>query len=113
MCVFFFKQKTAYEMRISDWSSDVCSSDLEAIWNTVEGEVGKFCASCHGDAAESMAEVSATYPKWDAEAKRPVNVELQINDCRENNMKAAPYKFDAPEQKALTTNIKQIGRAHV
>src|SRR3546814_1783981 len=29
--VFFFKQKTAYEMRISDWSSDVCSSDLPAI----------------------------------------------------------------------------------
>src|SRR3546814_4496585 len=31
-CVFFFffKQKTAYEMRISDWSSDVCSSDLAA-----------------------------------------------------------------------------------
>src|SRR3546814_5905978 len=28
---FFFKQKTAYEMRISDWSSDVCSSDLQAI----------------------------------------------------------------------------------
>src|SRR3546814_7074831 len=32
MCVFFFfKQKTAYEMRISDWSSDVCSSDLRAV----------------------------------------------------------------------------------
>src|SRR3546814_2283281 len=29
MICFFFKQKTAYEMRISDWSSDVCSSDLE------------------------------------------------------------------------------------
>src|SRR3546814_5582772 len=28
---FFFKQKTAYEMRISDWSSDVCSSDLEEV----------------------------------------------------------------------------------
>src|SRR3546814_8117622 len=28
LAVFFFKQKTAYEMRISDWSSDVCSSDL-------------------------------------------------------------------------------------
>src|SRR3546814_2864877 len=28
-CFFFFKQKTAYEMRISDWSSDVCSSDLK------------------------------------------------------------------------------------
>src|SRR3546814_6631408 len=31
MYFFFFKQKTAYEMRISDWSSDVCSSDLIAI----------------------------------------------------------------------------------
>src|SRR3546814_19943102 len=30
MLVFFFKQKTAYEVRISDWSSDVCSSDLRA-----------------------------------------------------------------------------------
>src|SRR3546814_10106698 len=29
--VFFFKQKTAYEMRISDWSSDVCSSDLMVV----------------------------------------------------------------------------------
>src|SRR3546814_12823765 len=28
VCILFFKQKTAYEMRISDWSSDVCSSDL-------------------------------------------------------------------------------------
>src|SRR3546814_1151276 len=35
---FFFKQKTAYEMRISDWSSDVCSSDLEAI--IMVGEIG-------------------------------------------------------------------------
>src|SRR3546814_4001036 len=34
--LFFFKQKTAYEMRISDWSSDVCSSDLPA---TAESEI--------------------------------------------------------------------------
>src|SRR3546814_4509578 len=31
VCFFFFKQKTAYEVRISDWSSDVCSSDLRLI----------------------------------------------------------------------------------
>src|SRR3546814_2733627 len=31
MYFFFFKQKTAYEMRISDWSSDVCSSDLSGL----------------------------------------------------------------------------------
>src|SRR3546814_5980165 len=33
MLFFFFKHKTAYEMRISDWSSDVCSSDLERGWD--------------------------------------------------------------------------------
>src|SRR3546814_16965061 len=41
--VVFFKQKTAYEMRISDWSSDVCSSDLHLQQNILPhalGEVG-------------------------------------------------------------------------
>src|SRR3546814_1891027 len=36
--VFFFKQKTAYEMRISDWSSDVCSSDLRAVGYSFDAE---------------------------------------------------------------------------
>src|SRR3546814_10473109 len=46
-CVFFFfKQKTAYEMRISDWSSDVCSSDLdgERIVGTPEQDVDRTTA---------------------------------------------------------------------
>src|SRR3546814_4765065 len=34
--IFFFKQKTAYEMRISDWSSDVCSSDLVVVADHVD-----------------------------------------------------------------------------
>src|SRR3546814_7518175 len=37
MFFFFFKQKTAYEMRISDWSSDVCSSDLRRCHDTGAG----------------------------------------------------------------------------
>src|SRR3546814_7459608 len=37
MLFFFFKQKTAYELRISDWSSDVCSSDLLTWRMSVEG----------------------------------------------------------------------------
>src|SRR3546814_7037412 len=45
---FFFKQKTAYEMRISDWSSDVCSSDLQ-----VENEI-----TTHG-ANEPFAHVAS------------------------------------------------------
>src|SRR3546814_11063336 len=43
--VFFFKQKTAYELRISDWSSDVCSSDLT---DAEKKEIRKDQADCMG-----------------------------------------------------------------
>src|SRR3546814_4376765 len=45
VCFFFFKQKTAYEMRISDWSSDVCSSDLEVAARAIEQDVVRY-ADC-------------------------------------------------------------------
>src|SRR3546814_4060448 len=47
-CFFFFKQKTAYELRISDWSSDVCSSDLvataRATLRSAEREARRYAA---------------------------------------------------------------------
>src|SRR3546814_3704105 len=52
-CVFFCKQKTAYEMRISDWSSDVCSSDLDGaknmrVSNVPRGACRPRCTSYDG-----------------------------------------------------------------
>src|SRR3546814_10292311 len=41
VCFFFFRQKTAYEMRISDWSSDVCSSDLHQAYIARDTEIGR------------------------------------------------------------------------
>ena len=78
----------------------------EAIWNKVEGTVGKSCASCHNDASVSMKGIAANYPKWDAEVKRPINIELQINKCRSEKMGAEPYEFDKGGQKELTAYIK-------
>src|SRR3546814_6300724 len=52
---FFFKQKTAYEMRISDWSSDVCSSDL---FRGVLAALANRCVYAHDRAREMMAEDS-------------------------------------------------------
>src|SRR3546814_3272944 len=53
MCDCFFKQKTAYEMRISDWSSDVCSSDLDpgqaGFLKTQIGQEFSTVLSRHGD----------------------------------------------------------------
>src|SRR3546814_1988987 len=57
---FFFKQKTAYEMRISDWSSDVCSSDLAQYMLTIAMEKAALIPSegkepIKGEALEELA----------------------------------------------------------
>src|SRR3546814_6029619 len=57
MC-FFFKQKTAYEMRISDWSSGVCSSDLRPEWFDLleaHGFAGRGRIDAHGSAGSTAA----------------------------------------------------------
>src|SRR3546814_2815335 len=58
LCVFFFfKQKTAYEMRISDWSSDVCSSDLtgKPFQYSISGGSGHFALSAMKGAIHAIA----------------------------------------------------------
>src|SRR3546814_7565711 len=64
MFFFFFKQKTAYELRISDWSADVCSSDLMKRWLVVACVVGAVAlfggrpgsaAECHCNACDVKA----------------------------------------------------------
>src|SRR3546814_6854605 len=55
--VFFFKQKTAYEMRISDWSSDVCSSDLMLTVSEALDRAQMLCdaaAKAGADAADAL-----------------------------------------------------------
>src|SRR3546814_5925377 len=81
---FFFKQKTAYEMRISDWSSDVCSSDLRR----VDGEhaerlaPGARSGDLHaGDVDPGVAELAPVH----RDDPGPVLVGHQIGraSCRE------------------------------
>src|SRR3546814_4140660 len=50
---FFFKQKTAYEMRISDWSSDVCSSDLSNGEHRSRRQLLHYATAC-GDQSQSI-----------------------------------------------------------
>src|SRR3546814_17648613 len=51
---FYFKQKTAYEMRISDWSSDVCSSDLPVASHVGQDRLGGGMPACFGHAAVGL-----------------------------------------------------------
>src|SRR3546814_4259698 len=63
---FFFKQKTAYEMRISDWSSDVCSSDP----HSPETSLGTYVACCSADPLAMIAAIApAVSPGYIAKAR--------------------------------------------
>lgn len=82
----------------------------EELWNKVEGEAKKACASCHGAADASMKGVGASMPKWHAGSKKPINLEQQINLCRTNNMKADAWKWESSELLSMTSYVRHQSR---
>src|SRR3546814_6187406 len=86
--VFFFKQKTAYEMRISDWSSDVCSSDLleaQPDWHDGKMDAAWAAAEKAGlDVAKARAMPSAEAMAW---------MEQDIADARAVGVRGTPTFF--------------------
>src|SRR3546814_4491120 len=78
---FFFKQKTAYEMRISDWSSDVCSSDLR-ISKAMEGKPQDWPDIELASAEEALAkEIEASTMADKRSEERRVGKEC-VSTCR-------------------------------
>jgi sulfur-oxidizing protein SoxA len=77
----------------------------EQAWNHAEGTAGKSCASCHGDAAESMKGVRARYPTYDAKKGRVVTLEQRVNLCREENMGASSLRVDSRPLNAITAYL--------
>lgn len=103
-----YRTKETRELQMDSFDNPgmLAVEEGEEIWHTAEGTEGKSCASCHDDAAVSMKTVGSTYPKWDEKTGRPINVELQINHCRTENMGADAYEFDKGGQKSLTAYLK-------
>src|SRR3546814_4985072 len=104
---FFFKQKTAYEMRISDWSSDVCSSDLPHLFsarngsrkNDVDGmRVGSANRNHCAHAARSFGGAAASRCKGDSS----IVMSLVGSVLQARRMPAAS-----------SASLTKIGRAHV
>src|SRR3546814_6161169 len=94
--LFVFKHKTAYEMRISDWSSDVCSSDLEAQFAELK-TLGELTQVAWRHDVQVMIEGPGHVPMHLIRE----NMDMQLKHCRE-----APFYTLGP----LATDI-EIGRA--
>ncbi len=78
-------------------------------WDAADGSEGKACASCHDD-PESMKGVRAVYPKWNEAAGEVRTLEMQINDCRENQMGAKPWKYTGGDMTAMTGLLSAVSR---
>ena len=77
----------------------------EELWSTVDGAEGKSCESCHGDASEGMKGVRAAMPKWNAAAGKPWAMEMWVNNCRTERMKADEWKWESNEMLSMTAFV--------
>src|SRR3546814_3646027 len=102
---FFFKQKTAYEMRISDWSSDVCSSDLlfQLRWML---QMWRNC----------------TVGRYATNKERMLRISSYSRDCLHELVQDTGIQYDGRRQgtlqlfrteRQMEDAHKEIGRAHV
>ena len=82
----------------------------EKLWSEPAGTSGQSCAACHGDAAKSMKNVAARYPRVDADAGRLVNLGGRINLCRSRNQQAEPLGHESGELLALTAYVGHQSR---
>src|SRR3546814_14656070 len=107
---FFFKQKTAYEMRISDWSSDVCSSDLVHARRGRPGRAGQ-----RGRGRRPGAGRPNHRGRWRAAGQLRAAAEHQIGrtSCRERvcleasiSVGAEPFNKNIKTQNQLPTALK-------
>src|SRR3546814_14503893 len=110
MCFFFVKQKTAYEMRISDWSSDVCSSDLRVTGLRAGGD----------DYLSEPFAFSELHARLEALLRRPraiaqhtqLQVEDLVMDLLTRRVTRAGRPIDLrPQEFKLLEYLMQIGRA--
>src|SRR3546814_5855210 len=106
--VFFFKQKTAYEMRISDWSSDVCSSDLSTLVSPFYVQKGR-----NRSVAPSLRPVRAGRKRLSAPVHERVHVPGNSASVRVEPVAtpAAPCAGPEPASNWSTVAVPHAARA--
>lgn len=77
----------------------------QSLWSTPAGPAAKSCDSCHGAAAAAMRGVAARYPAYDTGARRMLNLEQRINQCRVERQGAAPLAQESEGLLALAAFI--------
>ncbi len=104
---FVTSDPTTREMQLNDIQNPSMmwvENGIE-LWDKVEGEAEKSCASCHKEPS-SMKGKSTTYPKVSKQNGKLITVEHQINDCRTRLMKAKAWKWESDEMLSMNALVR-------
>ncbi|KQV89822.1 sulfur oxidation c-type cytochrome SoxA [Massilia sp. Root351] len=82
----------------------------EALWNARAGKADRSCASCHGDAKQSMRGVAARFPAFDKGGKRVITLGQRIDMCRQGAQQAAPLKPESDDLLSLESYVAMQSR---
>lgn len=107
-----FRESDTRAMQADDFDNPgmIFVENAMTAWETAEGTEGKSCASCHGDAAESMKGVRAVYPKWNETAGEVRTLEMQVNACRTERMGAEKWKYGGGDMVNMTALLASVSR---
>src|SRR3546814_14997136 len=109
---FFFKQKTAYEMRISDWSSDVCSSDLiEGVGlEEIAEEAARRHRAAYGKSSDTELDQGGAYA-WRVHGEQHGWTPDSVADLQHAVRGELPDKYRSFAASINEQSRRQIGRA--
>ncbi|MCL4141773.1 UNVERIFIED_CONTAM: hypothetical protein GTU68_019822 [Idotea baltica] len=107
--VYRSSETQAFQMDDFDNPGMIFVDDGIESWNTVEGENGESCASCHG-APEEMAGVAAEHPRWNEDDGAVRTMTMQINNCRTEQMGAEEWAYDKTDMLNMTALLASVSR---
>jgi L-cysteine S-thiosulfotransferase len=82
----------------------------ERLWHEKTSEDAQSCASCHGNALDTMKGVAAQYPKYDSTTQKPIDLSGKIQQCRQERQKAAPFASESRQLLGITAYIGMQSR---
>src|SRR3546814_4486284 len=105
---FFFKQKTAYEMRISDWSSDVCSSDLSVIFGQEDQFTNRLAQTMSLPVVPVMGANTKLQPVYAADVGKAIAIAASDPARHGGNI----YELGGPEVMTIDRKSTRLNSSH-
>lgn len=101
-----FRSSETQALQMDDFENPAMVAVEQAIeqFDMVEGSEGKACSSCHEDVSDFKG-LRAGLPRWNEELGKPETIEMIVNECRTERMKADAWKWEASQMVNMTAYI--------